>query len=68
MKSTVAFSLDPDQLAMLRAYAKDNGELSTSAALRQILAEWRRMKAANHRLASDACCDEEVRALELAGS
>ena len=63
MKTTVAFSITPAQLDMLRAYAKENGQLSTSAALRQILAEWERMKAAGRKLAGEALCEEEVACL-----
>jgi hypothetical protein len=43
-KIKTAVVLEDDQLATLRAYAKDNGHLSTSAALRQVIAEWMRMK------------------------
>ncbi len=37
---TVAFSLGGEHVATVRAYAKDNGYPSVSAALRRIIDEW----------------------------
>ena len=62
-KTTVAVSLTGENIAMLRAYAKDNGDLGMSGALRAILADWQRMRRERVSLARDACCDEEARAL-----
>jgi hypothetical protein len=62
VKQNVAFTIAPDQLAMLREYAQDHGRLSTSAALRQILDEWSAIKRERERLAADASCAEEARA------
>ena len=62
MKETVAFMLDPVQVATVRQFAKDQGYPSTSSALRRIIDEWLSMKAERLGLAREACCVEEARA------
>lgn len=44
-KATVAVMLEPQHLAVIRQFAKDNGYPSTSSALRRIIDEWEVLKA-----------------------
>lgn len=44
-KVPVAFTIEPEQLAVVRAFAKDMGYDSPSAAMRRIIDEWQKMKA-----------------------
>ncbi|MFN3077423.1 MAG: hypothetical protein ABT940_11175 [Alphaproteobacteria bacterium] len=58
-KQQVAVTLEPEHLAIVRAYAKDQGYPSTSAALRRIIDEWQRFKARELAVRPDASCEAE---------